>query len=259
MKKFFAVLLCLALLITMTACKKPEEEPPLDESSELIKTAVEKMSAQPYKEVENKTMTYAVNGEIVGNAGSADTNVTWCDGSNFAGFLGESFDEAYIYYYNGSFYNVGNKEKCAVDFGTVDAYFASMGYDDVWFESFKFKEKTITENADGTTTLQGKKADVSAKEFISSVIGSSLPSGLGITIDYDTMEVTFVFDSQGRIIKHTWQYRVAFDLMGGSSAFSSTVETVHEIAYTYGEQYKVVLPADAGSYTAVDSFDDMYN
>ena len=110
-------------------------------------------------------------------------------------------------------------------------------------------EITVTINRDGTVTVTGTLPATAAQEDISILFGPMIPLE-NAKFHYSAMTSTLVFDAQGRLLSQ-------------SATVSATAQAVpftltKTQRYDYGVQYSVSAPADAASYTAVNSIGDLY-
>ena len=149
-------------------------------------------------------------------------------------------------YYNGTTYAPLISKKCEVDYtAMLESGLASVGIDEEWVNSFKYKNVSITKEANGNIIISGVGADEKITE-------NPLLAGLGAlgSIDFDKMKATVVLDSNYRLISQSTSY--SSTVMGMMNCDISVL-----LEYEYGPQFAIANPESSATYSTVATFNDL--
>lgn len=270
MKKLLAIFLCLVMLLSVFVSCDEKDKKKNDENDDpnsamqseidaLLAVAGEKLQTVPYKETEKQTQKVKVfvSGQTLDQNDTKTTYYQW-DGNNMVSYSDKYGKDVTMIYYNGVFYVPTTMKKFPLSAKEVEEAFGVAGFDEEWFDSFKFKEIKVTKNDNGTTTIFGKGASEEAAATASEILGEvGSSTGMNITMDYDSMESTLTLDAEGALIRQDYKVSFSADVKLDETTMSMSGTILTECTYAYGEKYKVSAPANLDEFKTASSIDDL--
>ena len=262
--KLLSLLLCLTMLLCLFGCndastsdgnENTPQNPSADNDSETKNPAFAELEtyitrAKKYYNLACVKITDTFLLEEGGTALPEESSSFFVEGKNKITFANEALTDITYICANGTLYVPSTKKSYRLPSipAIKDAYIAPE-FQVTLFDTFQYEQIEITKSEDGTVTVTGTLPATAAQEDISILFGPMIPLE-NAKFHYSAMTSTLVFDAQGRLLSQ-------------SATVSATAQTVpftltKTQSYDYGVQYSVSAPADAASYTAVNSISDLY-
>ena len=262
--RLFSLLLCLAMLLSLFGCsdaatqdgnEDTPADPPASNNNETKDPTLAELEnyiarAKNYYNLACVKITDTLLVEEGGTALPEESSSFFAEGENKITFANEALTDVTYICANGTVYVPSTKKSYRLpSIAAIKDSYVAPKFQVTLFDTFQYEQIKITKNEDGTVTVTGSSPASQAKEDIAILFGPMIPME-NAKFHYSAMTSTLVFDAQGRLLSQ-------------SATVSATAQTVpftltKTQSYDYGVQYSVSAPADAASYTAVNSISDLY-
>ena len=266
-KRITALLLCLLLSLSLLASCSGEQNDP-DENlgsseedevngpqtvAEHITAMQDTMEDKAYRIT--STVAVSVKDQPAGEENKRVTVVTHQQGDDFALYLTATDTTPYAVYADGVLYAVEAQKKMTMTASDAKKLLSVGGFDEEWFSSFGFDSEWIGFSK-GNPVINGKGTDSNNSAYVKIARSArvSFPTSEAFYVNAETLHGKLTMSAEDfRLMEQALSYDV--EVYNGGDIALYHFDTTD--AYEYGEDYAVSAPANAASYTAVTSTDEL--
>ena len=264
-KRFFALLLCLLLTLSLlVSCNKEKYDPNENlgdpEGEDQGPQTVADHLSEMKKVMRDKTfrITSSITISLKDMPDTANTRVTMVthhQGNNFAVYPTATDTAPIAIYADGVLYAVEAQKKMTMSLSDAKKLFSVGGFDEDWFASFQFKDEWLG-FAQGNPVINGKGTDSNGSAYVKVAQSAlaSFPTSDGTYVNEHTLQGKLTVSSEDfRLVKQGLSYDVEVYTSGATALYHFDTSDTYE----YGDGYAVTAPAGASAYKTVTSTKDL--